>query len=298
MMPPVVGVAPRSWLPGRSVREGLVMFPYRVVAWSVLASVLIWTGQASAGWIIEQMEKGGGEGSRQQVMLQANRMKTTMYDGGKPIGASILDLNSQTITQVDYPERHYVTATVQEYAQTMQMALSQAAEAMKQMPELKNIPPEQRKMVEAMMRSQTSQAGSSECREPRIEVRKTAQQATIAGYPAVRFDVLADGKPGSEVWIAKGITAWRELDAQKLDRFAAEMTKLAGCPGQGRQGLPGTDPSWKLANEGYPVRTVDRGGRGGTVEVVKAESRTVQASEFQPPPGFARKTLQEMMGNR
>jgi len=36
------------------------MFPNRVVAWCVLATVLIWTGKASAGWIIEQMEKGGG----------------------------------------------------------------------------------------------------------------------------------------------------------------------------------------------------------------------------------------------
>ena len=229
------------------------------------------------------------ESSRQQVILQGNRMKTTMFDGGKPIGSSIVDLNSQTITQIDYPERHYVTVAVQEFAQTMQMATTRMAEAMK------DLPPEQRKMMEAMLRSQTSQAASSECRAPQIEVRKTAQQATIAGYPAVRFDVLADGKSAPEVWIAKGITAWRELDAQKLDRFAAEMTRLAGCPGQGRQGLPGTDPSWKLASEGYPVRAVDRGGRGGTIEVVKAESRTLPESEFQPPPGFARKTLQEMM---
>jgi len=30
-------------------------------------------------------------------------------------------------------------------------------------------------------------------------------------------------------------------------------------------------------------------------EVVEAESRTVPATEFQPPTGFARKTLREMM---
>jgi hypothetical protein len=41
---------------------------------------------------------------------------------------------------------------------------------------------------------------------------------------------------------------------------------------------------------------VDRSGGGGTVEVVKAESRTVPAAEFQPPAGFARKTFREMMG--
>lgn len=104
-----------------------------------------------------------------------------------------------------------------------------------------------------------------------------------------------DGKLESELWIAKGIAAWRELDQRKLERFASEMAKLAGC-GQGRQGLLGSDPSWKAAGEGYPVRTVDRSGGGWTVEVVKAENRNIPAAEFQPPAGFARKTFREMLG--
>ena len=98
------------------------------------------------------------------------------------------------------------------------------------------------------------------------------------------------------MWIAPGITAWRELDAQKLARFAADMAKLAGCGAGARGGgLLGADASWQLTGEGYPVRSV-HAGSGTTVEVVKAESRAVPASEFQPPPGFARKTLREMTG--
>ncbi len=50
----------------------------------------------------------------------------------------------------------------------------------------------------------------------------------------------------------------------------------------------------QLVGEGYPVRTVAAEG-GMTVEVIRAESRGVSAAEFQPPPGFARRTLQEMM---
>lgn len=266
------------------------MFSYRVVAWSILAGVLTWTGQASAGWVIEEVVKGGGEGSQQQMLLQANRMKTVTLEGGKPTNAFILDLNAEIITQVDYQERHYFTATIQEYVQTFRGMMAGMTKEMQEA--LKEMPPEQRQMAEQTMRSQMEQP----CREPRIELRKTGQQATIAGYPAVRYDLLVDGKLESEVWIAKGITAWRELDPQKWERYAAEMARLAGCPGQGRQGLLGSDPSWKLAGEGYWVRTVDRSGSGGTVEVVKAEIRTIPAAEFQPPPSFARKTLREMMG--
>src|SRR3990172_2455059 len=66
------------------VTGDMVMFRYRSVAWIILAGVFGWIGEASAGWVIDQVMKGGGEGTRQQVLLQANRMKTLMLgeDGG------------------------------------------------------------------------------------------------------------------------------------------------------------------------------------------------------------------------
>jgi hypothetical protein len=284
------------------------MVSCRVVVCSILVSVFAWTSQASAGWVIDQVVKGVGEGGRQQVMLQANRMKTLMLGAdGEPVTAFILDLNAQTITQVDYVKRQYTTTTVQEFGQMMQgvqQAVSeQMAKAMKQMQEsMKDMPPEQQKMMEQMMRSQMPQteAGPQDCPESKIELKKTGEQATIAGYPAVRYDVLIDGKPDSELWLAKGITAWREMDPQKLERFGSEMAKLAPRCGRahGRFGLRGDDPAWKLANEGYPVRTVHRSAGGGvTVEVVKADTRLVPAAELQPPVGFAKKTLRDMMGH-
>ena len=63
-----------------------------------------------------------------------------------------------------------------------------------------------------------------------------------------------------------------------------------------RGGMFGADPMWKLMKDGYPVRSV--GKDGATTEVVKAESRSLGANEFEPPTGFARKTLKEMMGGR
>ena len=64
------------------------MFRYWIVVCSIVAGIVLWTGQASAGWIIEQVVKGEGEGGRQQVVLQANRMKTLMVDAnGQPSAA-------------------------------------------------------------------------------------------------------------------------------------------------------------------------------------------------------------------
>lgn len=280
------------------------MFARRVAAWSIVASISIGTGQTSAGWIIDRVVKG--EGGRQQILLQANRMKTIMIEAdGKLAMAFILDLNAGTITHVDYQQRHYMTATVREYAEMSRVAQAagsqQLTRAMKEMQEaMKDMPPDQRKVMEQMMRSQMPQAEGAppDCREPRVEVRKTGQQATITGTPAVRYEVLADGKLESEIWVAKDIPAWQELDPKKFEQFTAEMAKAAPRCGSGhkRPGLPGDDPAWRVVGDGYPVRTVDRSGSGETVEVVKAESRTIPAAEFQPPAGFARKTLRETMG--
>lgn len=263
------------------------MFIYRFMAGVIAAAALTWASPGSAGWVIDETAKGGA-GGRQQVMMQANRIKSVVFEGGKPVSAFVVDLDAQTLTQVDYKERYYFTATVQEYVQTFRGAMSGV---MKEMQEaLKGMSAEDRKVMEQMM----PQQAQPDCREPRTELRKTGQQTTVAGYPATRYDLLEDGKAASELWIAKGITAWRELDGKKLERFMAQMAKLAGCPGQGRRVASGADQSWKLAGEGYPVRTVER--RGGTmVEVVKAERRAIPAEEFQPPAGFARKSLREVM---
>ena len=281
------------------------------------------TAEASAGWVIEQVVRSGGgaaprprESDRQVLTMSANRMKATMLDGaGKPTAVWIMDLEAQTLTSVDYEHRTVATGTVQEYAESMRSATQamggQMAEAMKQMQEaMKDMPPEQRQMMEQMMRKSPpggappGAAPSAEpCREPKIEVRPTGQTARIAGFQAARYDVLEDGMFTQELWVSKDITAWREIDPKKLERFTQEMTKalesLPGC-GRGRarrMGADPSDPAWKLAAEGYPVRTVDHGQRGEVItEVVKAESRTVPVSEFQPPAGFTRQSLKDLMG--
>jgi len=278
--------------------------------------------EASAGWVIEEVVRsragapvaGGGQ-DRQVSIMSANRMKTTTLDRtGKPMQAWIMDLEAQTLTSVDYEQQTVATGTVREYAESMQGAMqamgSQMAEAMKQMQEaLKDMPPEQRRMMEQMMRQQMPGAAPPEgapsaepCREPKVEVRSTGQTARIAGYQATRFDVFEDGKFTEELWVSKAITAWQEIDPKKLERFGQEMTKAmealpgCGCGRARRAGADPDDPAWKLASEGYPVRTVSHGvGEGTVMEVVKAESRAVPLTEFQPPAGFKRQSLKEIM---
>src|SRR5262249_28263041 len=112
---------------------------------------------AAAGWLIDQMLTGGGQSARQQIVLQANRMKSGLFGAdGRPAVAFILDVAGDTITQVDYGQRQYVSASVPEYTRWMarvtQAADAQMAASMKQMEEaMKNMSPDQRKAMEQQM---------------------------------------------------------------------------------------------------------------------------------------------------
>jgi hypothetical protein len=289
----------------------------------VIVIGLLPAAEANAGWVIEQVVRsrpgaptGGGDQDRQVLMMSADRIKTTTLDRtGKPTSAWIMDLAAQTLTSVDYDRRTVATGTVREFAESMQGTMQavggQMAEAMKQMQEaMKEMSPEQRQMMEQMMR-QSMPGGSppggappvEACREPKVEIRPTGQTERIAGYQASRYDVFEDGKLAEELWVSKAITAWQEIDPKKLERFGQEMAKaMESLPGCGRDrarraGADPNDPAWKLAGEGYPVRNVDRRrGEGTVTEVVKADNRAVPLVEFQPPAGFTRQSFRELMG--
>ena len=278
-----------------------------VVALGMLAAAT----PACAGWIIDEVV--GDDKQRQRLYLQANRLKTVSFDGNRVTEAIVMDLDAQTIMQIDYKDRTYMTATAKEYAETMREGFKamgdtmggQLQSQMKEMEEqLKQLPPEQRRQLEAMMRQAQQGARKQaqpalkpeDCRPENVEVKRTGKNMTVAGYDASGYQIFNNGTLDSEVWIAPAITAVREIDPQKLERLVREMMKaLPQCPPRGQ--MFGVDPVWKLMKDGYPVRSVEKDG-GSVTEVVKAESRSLGAGEFQPPSGFARKTLKEMMGGK
>ena len=269
--------------------------------------VLAMASPACAGWIIDEVIRGGNDKQQQRMFLQSNRLKTMTLDGTRVTQAVVMDLDAQTITHIDYSERAYTTATAKEYADMMRQGLQAIGEMgqmqaqLKEMEEqLKQLPPEHRKQIEAMMKSaqqkSVAQPRPEDCAPEKVEIKRTGKNVTVAGYDATGYEIFSNGKLDSEVWIAPAITAVREIDPAKLERMVAEMVKaLPQCPPRGQ--MFGADPVWKLMKDGYPVRSVEK-DRGTVIEVVKAESRSLGAGEFQPPAGFARKSLKEMMGGK
>jgi len=247
--------------------------------------------------------------SRHRVFMQANRLKVVMGDGVRESQATMLDLDAQTITQIDYPARTYTRATVAEYVDLVRHgwrgkgeATRQTLRAGKDLEErLRSLPSEQRRAVEAMMKPGEQPVAAmpprpDHCGRDKVDVKTTGRRITVAGYAASGFLLLSGGRPDSEVYIAPDITAAREIDPDKLERIIAELVKaMPHCPPRGQ--MFGADPMWKLMKDGYPVRSIGMQG-GRMIEVVKAEVRPLGADEFEPPAGFARRTPKEMLGGK
>jgi hypothetical protein len=129
-----------------------------------------------------------------------------------------------------------------------------------------------------------------------MEGRRSGQHETIRGHPAVRYDVLSDGRPSqllSALWIAGGVGAGQELDPSKLQRFLTEIAGASQPCGPGGEPVEVllVSPAWTLLGAGYPVRIVGRGGEA--IEAVNVEQRAIPWAELEPPADFARRTFSE-----
>jgi hypothetical protein len=237
---------------------------------SVAVVVLGGTTCAWAGWIFEQVATGPGWKVQQRVLLDGNRMKTSMLGAnGSPVTTFILDLNTDRVIQADYAGGQYITGTIPEYLDLVQWLRRKAHESHPGTP--------------------------ASCSPFRINVTRTGQQTTIAGYSAVRYDVRVDGTVQWEAWMAGNVPAWREISSRKLEQFVGAIAKLGTCgPEHVHQWFFAADSSAKALDEGFPVRIIDRSHRA-TIDVVAVEARAIPRDEFEPPANLGRRTVREII---
>ena len=191
------------------------------------------------------------------------------------------------------------TFTVMDEAALARLA-GQVNQAMAQMQEaLKNVPAEQRAMVEQMMKKQMPQQQEA---RPAAELVKTSERATHHGYPCVKYDVMREGRKEQELWV----TDWSNVEGgtdvveafESMADFMRQM--LDSLPSAGRGGPGVDDHVFEHMKElgGFPVVTRDFAADGsleGESALRSAKRQTLDPEVFEPPAGYKR---QEMFGGR
>lgn len=252
-----------------------------------------------AGWMIEQIDYAnlGAEGTRTMQYISKNRLKT-MGDGH----TFIMDFVNNLFIATDQGNRVYWSGSVDDYVREVN-GFQQAANglAREQMEEaMKEMPPEQRQKMEDLLQqmrgSKPSAPAPAASKRPLVKVTQTTETLTLAGQPATKFLVYADGKPYQEVWIAKDFILKTDLDLKRLRSLQAKLTQAIMTDLPSRQPVE-EDPAYEqLFEQGYPVKIVELGEGGepeSVTEVVRIEKRDIPEQEFHVPAGYRRIDLHE-----
>ena len=242
--------------------------------------------QSQAGTVIQQVERAiGNSQSRQQVTIYLDAGKLRV-EGENPRSGKylvIFDNAKQVLWMADLPNGSYMEITK---AQVEAMG-GQMQQMMQQMQaQLAQIPPEQRAMVEQMMRQQMGGMGGNA--PPPVTVREKNRGETVGPFTCTRYEVLTGGQVTEEICAAA--PSQLRLDASAVATFKALAEFFEPLRRMAPQG------SWSAPKamdqiDGFPVQTVVYEGQRPASEwvILKAEEQSLDAGLF-ALPGNLRKT--------
>ena len=199
------------------------------------------------------------------------------------------------MTVVDHDRKSYFLmddATVSNMTAQVSSAMSQ----MQQM--LKNLPPEQRRAAEAMIkrRGGSPMGAAAAGPEPVIEVKATGQSDVVNDYPCDKYEVFRDGVKIRELCT----TEWSNIDGgseasgvfERMSEFAKALREaFSKMPGANDNPNPYAEMNFA---DGFPVHTVSLGKNGKKEQEWQLKSsrrETIDPAEFEPPKGYKRMSM-------
>lgn len=266
----------------------------RVTAVFLLAAALA-VAPALAGVVYEievkDHEQSPPKTSSTEAAVEGKNLKMSIAQGatgGK--GDMIYRGDRREMIVVDHEDKSYMVvdqAAIETLAGQVSSAMSQMQEA------LKNVPEEQRAMVEQMMKQRMPQQAPE---RPTTELRKTGERATHGGYPCVKYDVLRGDRKVRELWV----TDWSNIEGgndvvgvfEDMAGFFQEMMDALPDFGQ----TAAADAAFAHMTEigGFPVVTREFGDDGSLEDestLRSARRQSLDPADFEPPAGYKRRSM-------
>lgn len=242
---------------------------------------------AAAGVVIEAEQLGPGDDTpawRITFYLEAGklRMETKSAEGEESI--TLFDQDKQVVWVIDRIAGTYYEMTPAS-VQEMQERLDQAKKEMEA--QLAQMPPEQRQLVEQMMKQQFGG-------DVAVTVQERNRGEKVREFVCTRYEVLSGGARSAEVWVAP--LEQLQLGAQEFEIFLALGRFFAPLGSSAPITQLGGRLAWEQGGdqmEGFPVRslTYDEERVVAEERVVRAERRSLEATLFELPSGLRKTEL-------
>jgi hypothetical protein len=258
---------------------------------NTLILVLIIAAPVCAQGVVMVMnETSGGQTTQSRMHLDRTHVRAEVREQGPLQGQQMIatfDSEAQVMRLIDGRNRTYTEVT--------QRDLQQIGGMMAQLQEqLKNLPPEQRKMMEDMMKGRggmPNMPGMAGAAPPSPITYKRTGSSKVGQWACTTYDGFRGADKIMEVCAAEGsalgLTA---ADFRVVQQLADFMKNIA--PQQIDQlSLYGTDE--KQGYAGFPVRRVmfRNGKPDSTSELVELRREAIPASTFAVPDGFKKQEM-------
>ena len=227
----------------------------------------------------------GGKTSTGKMMLETDRLRMETEDG-----TFIFRGDRQVlwmISEKDKTYRELTKADIDKIAGQMNALMPQIEE------QLKGMSPEERAMVESMMKGKMGAGMVSAAKKTYV---KSGGSETINGFACSNYDAMKGDKKVARVcaadWKALGVTSDDVKVFTSMYTFIEPMMGALAdmMPGLVQKSGPEGD---KSGIPGFPVRTTTFGKKGDRVEELKSLTRgDVPASSFDLPPGLKKEAME------
>lgn len=239
----------------------------RVLFIALCLAVLFAGAAFSQGLYWESTTTGGPMGDK--AIVAQNFAMPKMFKIVNATTVMILRMDQEKVYTIDPQKKTYSEMTFAE----MEQAAQKAGEKMAELKEkFKDMPPEQRKKMEAI----TSMLGGGT--EAAVEISSSGEKKTVSGFNCTKYVMTRSGKELMTFWVTKDVTGFDNLrkDWMEFGKRMAAVTNMSGL-GEAYQKI-----------DGFPMETdMNMMGKSTTV-VTKVEKRSTPVSEFSVPAGYTK----------
>lgn len=213
------------------------------------------------------------------IYVDGKLFRMDMTSMGQKMSA-ILNLETREIYSIMHDQKQYFVMNLDEMkAMQAQIKNNMAAQMENMQGMMDNLPPEAKAMMEKM-------TGKKSSVPPKVS--RTGKTRTINGFAC------------EEVLVSKEFSReqhWITTDYSDLREAFYELTNAMPMADEE------TKAQWEIIKEGWPVQTSTVSGKEGYMdggffiqEISSLKKATHKAGTFDPPSGYTKKTMQDMMG--
>lgn len=256
--------------------------------------LLLLTYSSVSGIVMDQVRyevKDASKKDKGVLLIQNNKM---LFKDTTNNVSTLFDFDKDKMIVLDHNQKTYTVIDPKEFVKAVEEHTKKMEEFRKK--HLENLPPEQRELVEQMIKEREAGNLLQKNEKIIISVKDTEQTEEIAGYSSTKYDVLYNENLNEEIWLTKELNIQKELDINKMSNLMTEFKKVNKRLGD--DSIKNQEAFINLFRDGgFPMKTVDH-SFGETVfveEVVDVNQKDIPSSEFDLPSGYEERTVQNLI---